>query len=264
MNATRDIPFRKTPQRDLFVNVYRPVGTNGPLPAILWICGGGWIGMNRAGAEKLACWMLDRGYVIVSADYRLSDEAIHPAQIADVQAAIRWMRAHAEEFEIDPERIGIWGDSAGGHLAALAATAGDDRTFEPDGPYPEQSQALQAACPIYPPVDLTDWPEGIESIREVTGLLGGTPADRPDVATDASPVTYISSRTPPHLLIHGDQDKIVPIEQSERMLRALQEAGVEAELIRLPGVGHCSEAVYTEPDVRAAIIRFFDRHLKRA
>jgi acetyl esterase/lipase len=219
--------------------------------------------MNRAGAEKLAGWMVDRGYVIVSADYRLSDEATHPAQIADVQAAIRWARARADEFGIDPQRIGIWGDSAGGHLAALAATAGDSRTFEPDGPYCDQSQAVQAACPIYPPVDLTDWPEEIDSIREVTGLLGGAPADRQDVAADASPISYVSPAAPAHLLIHGDEDNIVPIEQSERMLRALKDVDVPVELIRLPGVGHCGEAVYPEPNIRAVIARFFDRYLKR-
>ncbi len=258
----RDVPFARPGGRrePLLLDLYLPEG-RGPHPAVLWICGGGWRGMSKRGAERVAAWLADFGLAVVPFEYRLTDEAIHPAQIRDAKAAVRWVRAHASEFGLDPSRLGVWGDSAGGHLAELVGSSGGLETFGPPDDLADVSDTVRAVCAFYPPADFTTWP--VRHEEAVRDLLGGWPDEVPDVARSASPITYVSPATPPHLVVHGDRDEIVPIEQSYTYCDALVEAGVMVDLIVLPGVGHSGEDLYGSEKVQARVLRFFKKRLAR-
>ena len=154
MNAAehRDLVYAKTPQRELALDLYIPDGATKP-PLIVWVHGGAW----RAGskAKPPALWMLERGYAVASISYRLSQQAVFPAQIHDCKAAIRWLRAHASKYGYDAERIGAWGASAGGHLVALLGTSSGVKELEGDLGYNDQSSRVQAVVDYFGPTDVT-------------------------------------------------------------------------------------------------------------
>ncbi|MFP4054707.1 MAG: alpha/beta hydrolase fold domain-containing protein [Phycisphaerae bacterium] len=257
MKSHTDIVFKPTPQVDLLLDVHLPEG-EGPFPVISWICGGGWKGMNKRGALGVVGCLVEAGFALVAANYRVTGQAPWPAQIEDCKAAIRWARAHGGQYDLDTDRFGVIGDSAGGHLAALVAAAGEARQFDV-GEHLDQSSGVIAAVPIYPPTDFPRWNGPL--LPEITALLGGSIQEVPAVAVEASPITYVSPDTPPHLLIHGAEDDIVPTEQSYLYRNALEAAGVEVTLHVLPGVGHEGEKVYPNPDVQGWVTDFFNKHL---
>lgn len=264
MTVVRDIEFKTVGESRLLLDVYRPDGADGPVPAVAWICGGGWTQMSKEAGGERAAWLVDRGFALVPFQYRLSDVATFPAQIEDCKAAVRWIRAHAAAYGLDPARVGAWGDSAGGHLASLLGTAGAEAGFDSDGFNTDRSSVVQAVCAFYPPTDFTYWSVSWKSeMNEVVKLLGGHPRDLPDLARAASPVCHVSARSAPHLIVHGDADVVVPMHQSKRLYDALKAVGVEAALRVLPGVGHSGEIVYADSDVRDEIAEFFTRHLVR-
>lgn len=258
MRSHTDIEFAVTPQKPLHLDIHVPDG-GGPFPAVFWICGGGWKQMNKAGATKLATWVAEHGFAVVAFNYRITSEAGWPAQIQDCKAAVRWARAHAADYSLDADRFAAWGDSAGGHLAAMLGTTGNVAKFE-IGEHLGQSSAVSAACCLYPPTDFPRW--GPDRNAEVEALLGGRVDEVPEVAIEASPVTYIDRTTPPHLLIHGDADRVVPVEQSYLFKQAMDTAGRECELMILPRVGHDSDRVYPDENVRSRTLDFFREHLK--
>lgn len=239
----------------------RPAGR---APSLVWVHGGAFRhGSKDSGIAKLFPFAR-RGYVCASIEYRLSGEAIWPAQIEDVKCAVRYLRAHADELGLDPERIGAWGASAGGHLVAMLGVAPDHPELEGQGGWTEQSSRVQAVCDYYGPADLlamteqrsaldhneADSPEGM--------LLGGKVTEHPDRARSASPASYTTGAEPPFLIFHGAEDMTVPYEQSQVMYRATGSG--DAIFHTVVGAGHGGPA-FEHPTVVGLVEAFFDRHL---
>jgi acetyl esterase/lipase len=240
-----------------------------PRPAAIWLHGGGWYAGGRESGPTYWCALLAaHGFVTASVDYRLSGDAVFPAQIHDVKAAIRWLRSNAETYQFDPDRIGIWGHSAGGHLAALAAVTGDLPDLEGNGS-PSGSSAVQAAAIASTYTDFVN--TGTDGDHPVLAkLFGGTRAETQDQRRRASPVAHVRDHqaAPPFLIAHGTLDETVPYEQAERLHAALTAAGTSAELVTIEGGYHNWNATpdSTWPKVRYLefahlALRFFLRTL---
>jgi len=246
------------------LDLYLPEKTSGLLPLVVWIHGGGWDSNSKDNCRP-ALPLPTRGYALASVNYRLTDSGPFPIQIADCRAAVRWLRAHAGRYQINPERIGAWGPSAGGHLVALLGTAADEKKWDTLGGDTGISTRLQAVCDYYGPTDfLAAIKAGITDSSDAK-LLGGPPGERLDVAKQASPVNYVSRDDPPFLIVQGDQDRIVPLEQSRLLHDKLKQAGVEATLVvvRNGKHGNWGPDVQPTPDqIRETVISFFDKHLK--
>jgi acetyl esterase/lipase len=212
--------------------------------------------------------LLAHGYAVASTDYRWSSEAIFPAQIHDVKAAVRFLRANAAHFELDPDRFGIWGESAGGFLAALLGTTSVQGELEGDDGVTGVSSCVQAVVDLYGPTDLlrrkAQTPAGAQDPEAPDSssarLLGGPPSRHPERARQANPITYITRGVPPFLIIHGDADPLVPFGQSELLVSALRNIGAPVEFIIVRGGGHGGDA-FQDGDIFAAIRGFFDRTL---
>lgn len=258
VTAHRDLAYGDKGERntlDLFIPK-----SDKPLPLIIWVHGGGWSAGSKANPPAL--FMLEKGYAVASINYRLSQTAKFPAQIEDSKAAVRYLRANAKKFKIDPDRFGAWGGSAGGHLVAMLGTTGDVKDLEGDGANKDVSSRVQAVCDFYGPTDMTRFkttPYG-ESARN--GLLGGNPTDKSDLAAKASPVKFATKDDAPSLLVHGDKDDLVPLEQSEFLEQALKSAQVPCEVLVIKGAGHGGPA-FASQDLRKKIVDFFDKHLKQ-
>jgi len=243
-----------------------------PLPLLIWIHGGGWTGGSKAGMPYLN--QLPRGYVAASIEYRFSQKAVFPAQIQDCQAAIRFLRASAKKYSIDPERIGVGGASAGGHLAALVGTSGGKKAFPMIGGNEDQSDRVQAVCDIFGPTNFWTVIQQAEDDKNVKNifkwnqgdpyskLIGGKLGEDKERCDAVSPVQYVSQESPPFLILHGDHDTLVPYAQSVELKDLLSKAGVEVTLQKLPGAGHGGPA-FGLPAVAKLTTSFFDKHLKR-
>ncbi|MBI5354236.1 MAG: alpha/beta hydrolase [Chloroflexi bacterium] len=227
----RDVTYCTVDGVELKMDVYYPSSAQGAWAVTMYVHGGGWSSGDKAqGAGVMEFPALQRaGFLVVSVNYRLAPDFVFPAMIEDVKCAVRYLRAHAIEYHLDPNRIGVWGGSAGGHLVALLGTADESAGFDV-GEYLDQSSRVQAVVDMFGPTDLTMQFEG--GYENASRVFGGF-----DAAL-ASPVTYVSSDDPPFLMLHGEADKLVPIEQSEIMLAALQAVGVPAELVTVTNAGH--------------------------
>lgn len=244
-----------------------------PLPLIVHIHGGGWRGGNKFPCPFTG--MVLRGYVVASIEYRFSQKTVFPAQIQDCQAALRWLRARAKEYGFDPNRVGVVGASAGGHLSALVGTAGGKKAFAPIGDHADQSDRVQAVCDIFGPADFSSVvtqaaaDKNVKNIFQFNSptdpysLLIGTKLEDKPKADAVSPVRYISADNPPFLILHGTHDTLVPYAQSEQLAAALKAKGVEVWLQTLPGSGHGGPA-FSKPSVQKLTQDFFDKHLKGA
>jgi len=226
VRAERDLVYTQPDGKDVCLDLYLPEQAEGPLPVVVWVHGGGWRNRNKNRCPVVG--LAKRGtFAAASIDYRLSGEAKFPAQIHDCKAAIRWLRANAEKYRLDPNRIGVFGGSAGGHLVALLGTSGNVEELEGSGGNPDLSSRVQAVCDWYGPSDLTKMVEK----ESVQSLLGGPADDILDRARLASPITYVSQDDPPFLIMHGDDDSTVPHEQSVQLTEALRGAGVPVEFV---------------------------------
>lgn len=230
-------------------------------PVIINIHGGGWY-MGERGIERGLLMPL-QGFFYVSIDYRLSGQAPFPAQIRDVKAAIRWVRAHADEYNLDPDRIGVYGGSAGGHLSVLAGCTADLPELEGESGWPGYSTRVHAVAAANPPTDLTvsetAWPWLYETDGAGAQFLGGPIRERMELARLASPMSHVSADAPPHLLLHGTDDDIVPFEQARILHNALLRVGVESTLVAFDGIDHALfgySALLWDP-----VMAFFKRHL---
>ena len=226
-----------------------------PLPVILNIHGGGWQYGHRWLGRSLMFALFDFAYV--SFDFRSSTEAIFPAKIKDCKTAVRWVRAHAEQYQFDPHRIGVWGISSGGHLAALLGVSDHVRQWETEqwGGY---SSSVQAVVDISGPTDLlqADWAWAHQLGEAVAQLLGGLPSEQKELASLASPMSHISSDTKSTFcIIHGERDEIIPIQQSEKLHEALRATGVKSQFIRIPEGDHMLEAAWD--DLWQIMLNFF-------
>jgi len=218
--------------------------------------------------------MLDRGFAVVDVGYRLSGESIFPAQVEDCKAAVRWVRANASKYGFDPNRIGAWGSSAGGHLVAFLGTAGDVREFDTKA-NAEYSSRVQAVCDWFGPTDFVqmdkhslkgsrlihDAPNSPESL-----LVGGPIQAEPyrSLARKANPITYVTKDDPPFLIMHGDKDMSVPLHQSELLYAALKKAEVDATMRVVKGAGHgLGGGEESSEKLREIVAEFFDKYLKK-
>lgn len=273
----------------LLLDLYLPAGTStgAGFPAVVHFHGGGWRTGERSslgpavdalGLSPIG-QLVAAGFVVASADYRLTTVATFPAQLLDAKAAVRWLRTHAAEFNVDPQRVYAWGDSAGGHLASLVGlTAGSAVFREQDTGGDDTmdaavtSDTVAAVAAWYPPTDLVTMgsqarPDAVARAddpgsREAL-LIGAQPADAPDAAKAASPITYAHRDAPPFLLVHGTADRYVPAAQSTTFADALRKAGAAVELLLIDGADH----MWSLPDhsqaaaqqATAATIDFFRR-----
>ncbi len=269
---TFDLTYGTGNGHDLRLDILRPDALLHPLrPAVLWVHGGGWRAGERQPHPNRA--LAERGFVTATMSYRFSDENVFPAQIHDVKAALRFLRATSEDWGIDADRIGIWGHSAGGHLAALAAVSEGIPVLEGEGGHPDESSAVQAAVPLSPPTDfLVDWFAASdyspheEALSAVHEFLDGNPLTDPEIADRAqlaSPARLVHAEVPPMLVVHGTLDDLVPVDQGKRFVEALLERGVDASLLELPHDDHGLGSVFEEPESAAMteIIAFFERTL---
>lgn len=239
VEVLNDIPYGAAGNFLLFLDLYQPDPLpKHALPLVLYIHGGGW----RRGDKALSKppMLVETGQAIVaSINYRLSDHAIFPAQLHDCHAAVRFLRANADRYGIDGERIGAWGYSAGGHLAALLGVTGERPELAGVSDSANVSSAVQAVVCVAAPSDLSrmggwhDEPDSPESL-----LVGGPLAERSALVQSANPLRYVHSNVPPFLLIHGEDDDTVPISQSQIFHDALRDAGASVQLVRLPRSGH--------------------------
>lgn len=241
----RDVVFASPQGRALHMDLYVPQ-TGKPAPVVLWIFGGSWK-FGSKGFHVNVRDLTQSGIAVASIQYRLSGTAPYPAQLEDCRAAVQWLRTNGPRFGLDPQRIGASGESAGGHLAALLGTV-------------EGAPRIRAVCALYPPTDLVTLgrkyasPDKLSSIDK---LLGGPIEEKLAVARDASPINHVSAASPPFLMIHGARDKLVPLEQSQKLQRKLAQAHVKARLIVVPDKGHWF--ALDEKQV-AVVASFFQSH----
>lgn len=241
--------------------------SDAPRPGIVFVHGGGWkSGDKRSGTFLNGAFdYAQKGYVCITVNYRLTGEAPFPACIEDVKCAVRWFRANANEYNLDPERLGGYGNSAGAHLVAILGLVGSDAELEGDGPYQDQSSLIQAVCCSATPTDFTLFPRraGDEggSRTGVGGITGDSEEAFVKLLERYSPVTYVSEDAPPFLVIHGTVDRTVPLAHGDQFVEALHEAGAEdVTYIRIDGASHGvfgSHAARTKPAMEA----FFERTL---
>jgi acetyl esterase/lipase len=263
----RDIAYRTIEGATLKLDLYSPADRgNQPSPLTVYIHGGGWHGGDKADGIDMPELpeMVARGYVVASLNYRHAPKYKFPSQIEDVRCAIRFLRAHAREYCVDPRRVGVWGASAGGHLAALLGLTEGGTELGENQEFASESSKPQAVVDLYGPVDLTasDFPpKTVEILHRVFG------PEREQLKR-GSPVSYITKDAPPFLIVHGDRDVSVPISQSEELYRRLKAAGVEAQFIPVKNAGH----VFTpsggalspsRAEITTLVADFFDQTLKR-
>ncbi|NLV73076.1 MAG: alpha/beta hydrolase [Chloroflexi bacterium] len=240
-----DLVYGQADGKELLLDLYVPLNPIRQVQLIVYVHGGGWAGLDRHWCPY-AMRMLAQEYAVASIDYRLIHQAPFPACLHDCKAAVRWLRANAAAYGYDPERIGAWGDSAGGHLVAMLGLTAGVADLEGDSGTPGISSAVQAVCNYYGPADLerlpgypADPPWGGEPCWWQR-FLGADPAVDPDVARRASPVTYASRKAAPMLIVHGDKDTTVLLSQSVALYEALWQAGADVQLHVVHGGDHLS------------------------
>ncbi len=240
----------------LDADVYMPHGA-GPYPGMLVVHGGAWRLGTRAQLANTASRFAEHGYTAVAISYRLAPQSTFPAQIYDCQAAVQWMRRHAGELKIDPQRIGGFGYSAGGQLVALLGTLADG-DFKEDGiPADAPSTRLQCVLAGGAPCDFRDIPAGS---RLLAYWLGGTRQEKPDNYCNASPANFITADDPPMYFFSGEEDVLVPISSPRTMVSLLEKAGVTAEMYAVKNSGHI-QTLFDRGAVDHAL-SFADRYLK--
>jgi acetyl esterase/lipase len=208
----RDVEYGKGGDTPLLLDIYRPKGRPKELlPAVMMVHGGGWRDCDKMTVPMPPRNLAARGYFVASIDYRLSGKACFPAAVEDCKCAVRWMRAHAGTYSVDPDRIGVVGASAGGHLVLMLGCADEKAGFEGTGGHPNQSSRVQAVCDFCGPTDLLTQELKPPLLIEVEqDFIGATIDQKPAAFKKASPIEYVSRENPPTLIIHGDQDDIVP------------------------------------------------------
>jgi acetyl esterase/lipase len=241
-----------------------------PRPAIVVIHGGGWIEGSRSSFSTREnpppgniFDFAKLGFVVSTIDYRMSREATYPAALHDCRCAVRWLRAHRDEFHIDPDRIGAWGNSAGGHLALMLAVTDESVAPEPDAPYAEQSSRVQCAVSDSGPIDLVHQFHHHQVHTVIEMFLGGPPeGERLASYKQASPGSYVAGDVPPLLLIYGVDDEQVGVETADRFVGELRTAGAnDVSYLRLAREKHCPHSLLRVPWVAPAVDEFFVRTL---
>ena len=260
----KDIVYNKSSDGfKLLLDLYLPVSTTKKiLPAVVFIHGGGWMMDNKTHCQARD-YLPQKDYAVACIDYRLSNVAKFPAQVYDIKAAVRWLRANANNYNIDPNHIGAWGDSAGGHLASMLGVSGSTSDLEGSIGVSGYSSRVQAVVDWFGPTDFSQIIPLKDNFNEyyqaATQLLGSPLENNSELIKKASPLSYISSDDPPFLIMHGDADETVPYQQSELFYNALKLTGVDVTYKLYPNNGHA----FQEEKEFKTVLDFFDKHLKK-
>lgn len=268
----KDITFSSIDDIDLKLDLAIPTDGKDPFPTIVFIFGGSSAGSWAEGGRKFYSkqiqWAAERGYVGVTIDYRLLNKMKDgkqiypfPAQIHDAKCAIQWLRANAEQYQIDKERIGAVGFSSGGYLALMLAFTDTSDGLEGDCGFSNYSSNVQATVGLAPPVDLAEWYTNGTGAGSLIGLLGGKPDEVPERYIEASPISYVSENDPPTLTIMGDLDIDVPPAQGELLDAKMSEEGIYHNLIILEGKKH-NYFGFGLAELYDIVFEFFDLYLK--
>jgi acetyl esterase/lipase len=262
----RNVVYRTVNGTAVKMDIYFPrtMGDD-PLPIVVYVHGGGWIAGNKntdVGQLDIV-GLVDNGYIAASIDYRLAPDYRFPAQIEDAKCAIRFLRANAEKYHLDPNKVGVFGSSAGGHLVALMGVTDQSAGFDV-GEYLDQSSRVQAVVDLYGPTDMSILSNNAFTASVRMAVFGTLDTD---VLLWGSAVSYVSSDDPPFLIMHGDKDNVVPLNQSVTLYEMLVAAHVPAQLVIVHNAGHSWEPVGgtidpSRTEITQLIVDFFDQHLK--
>jgi acetyl esterase/lipase len=258
-----DVVFGKGSDADLKLDLALPTG-DGPFPAVVCLHGGVWWSSGkRQDLRKTIEVLAARGYVVASVDYRLVPDARYPAPLEDCKAAVRWLRANAEGYKVNPDRVGVVGYGSGAHLACLLGTTTEKDGLEGEGGHPKESSRVQAVVSFFGLTDLTrkTWGDEFEA-KVLVPFLGESFEKKPELYRRASPIHFVHADCPPFLFFHGDRDEVIRISQSRLLTEKLQEAGVWARLEVAEGEGHG----WSGEKLRECVTKmatFLDTHLKK-
>jgi acetyl esterase/lipase len=281
IDVQRDVVFAAPDGHPLRLDVYQPpyftqrepqttVASRPLSPAVIVIHGGSWSGGEKSDFATYDRWLATGGRVVFDVEHRLANSAQRfPAQITDIKCAIAWVKKHAAQYLVDPERIALLGRSSGGQLALLAAYTANDPTLQP-GSCVAQDTSVRAVISFYGPTDLA-WdythpgrPDVIETPRVLENYLGGSPTSASQAYASASPIEHVSAQSPPTLFLHGGRDQLVRAENVERIMPKLAAAGVEVTYVNLPWANHGFDYNFNgwgSQIAQAEIGKFLDRHL---
>lgn len=233
----KNLEYCKVGDHSLQLDLYEPEKLSGPVPLLIFIHGGGWTGGSRDIYKFYTVRYAQKGYAAATVSYRFSGEAPFPAAVEDVKCAVRWLRAHAKDYQLDPAHFAALGGSAGGHLSLMLGYSPQAKEFDRSGGNPNVSSAVQAVVDFYGPVDLTtDFAQKAGVVKKFMG--GKSYAEAADLYRRASPITYLTKQAPPTLILHGTIDDTVPIEQSDLLAAKLKELQVPCVYDRLEGWPH--------------------------
>lgn len=271
--VVEEVPYTRNGDVSQTLIIAYPKTIMGKLPAVLHFHGGGF--RQGAAEGKTALLFAKAGFVGISINYRLSGEAIFPAAVHDCKTAVRWARANAQKYGIDPDRIGVFGGSAGGHLALMLGTSGGDAYLEGDGPYREFSSRVKAVVDNYGPTDfmkMNDFPGDMDHNSPKSpesAFIGGPVQEKAELVKKANPIAYVDATDPPTLILHGENDRSVPFNQSELMVAALAKAGVIHQFIPVKNASHgfkpypdsTAKISPGRPEIEGLWIDWFKKHL---
>lgn len=255
----KDIAYIENGHERQKLDLFLPAGYDKvkSLPLVIWVHGGGWLEGSKENCPAVV--FLSRGYAVASIGYRLSQHAIWPAQLQDCRAAVRYLKANAKEYNLDVDHVGAWGASAGGHLVAMLGTTADDKDFDTkETAHADISPGVACVLDWFGPTDLGRlFGEG-GARNPVVKLLG---SDSQTVAKSASPLYFVTKDSAPLLVMHGDKDPLVPLNQSALLEAAYKKAGAPVEFIIIPGAGH-GGTQFLQPRYTIRALTFFQEHLK--
>ncbi len=268
-STTTNLEYARIDSTPMMLDLRIPDGS-GPWPVIVYLHSGAWVTGARTGGPAIR--QASRGYAVASIDYPLAPEFVWPAQIEACKAAVRWLRANAARYQLDPERIGVFGTSAGGHLAAVLGTSGDVPNLEGvELGNPQYSSRVKAVIDLYGPTDLLKieeqklpcyGPLSANSPYMPPSLLMGCPIQQcMDKTMTASPMTYISHDDPPFLIVQGMLDCLVPWQQSQELYDALRANGTPVQLYLLPTAQH-ADSQFSDQEHAQIVSDFLDQYLR--
>lgn len=248
----KDLVFAKPGDRELKLDLYIPKDRRRVHPGIVFVHGGGWRGGSKTHFQRQAAYLAGKGYLGICTEYRLSGEAKFPAAVEDVKCAVRWLRANAKKYRVDPNRIAAVGGSAGGHLAAMLGITEKSANLEGKGGYQEFSSKVNLVVDFNGVSDLAGLRKSARGKVAAYEFLGGEYEEIPEVYRRASPINYVDKNDPPFLFLHGAADTTVPYEQSVQLKELLNKAGVTAEIYTAEGAGHgfFNRPPYYEPTLK--------------
>jgi acetyl esterase/lipase len=268
-SSAKDITYCTMDGTAIKLDIYYPAQFSAePWPVVMYVHGGAWQKGDKsegAGFRSMA-GLQSAGFLVVAVNYRLAPQYPFPAQIQDVKCAVRYLRANAVQYHLEPGKIGVWGGSAGGHLSALLGTSDGTPGWDV-GEYLDQSSRVQAVVDMFGPADLSVEFDA-SNFQTARAVFGAVSKDDPKLEA-ASPVTYIDPGDPPFLILHGDLDRTVPLEQSQILVQRLQDAGVSAQLVIVHGAGHGFAKAGGQPispslvELNQQVVDFFVSRLKR-